>query len=169
MKRRSSGRGECRNTGTKDKVGRKFHNPIFRNSNFPILFLLLLSAAGPRSAVSGIKVENAYVRTAASGMTSAAYFKIANSSSEADTLYDVRAEFCEMAQLHKSFRKNGMVGMKQVDFVVVPAGSSVEFKPGGYHVMLMGLKNDLRIGSKLKIRLMFRHARVVEANAVVKE
>lgn len=134
-----------------------------------MLVLLLISASGLQYPVSGIKVESAYVRTAARGMTSAAYFEIVNSSSMPDTLYDAKADFCKMAQLHESFRESGMVGMKQVEFVVVPAKSSVEFKPGGYHVMLMNLKKDLKIGLKVKLELIFRHAGAVKVHAVVKE
>jgi hypothetical protein len=129
--------------------------------------------AGPVAGVSslhhGIKVENAYVRTAAEGMMSAAYFKLVNSSDMSDTLYDVRADFTDMAMLHETFRNNGMVGMKEVDFVVVPARDSIEFKPGRYHVMLMNVKEDLKVGTKVKLELLFRHGGTVKVNAVVKK
>jgi hypothetical protein len=114
-------------------------------------------------------VERAYVRTAAKGMTSAAYFKIVNNSDTADTLYDVKTDFTDMAMLHETFRDNGMVGMKEVDFVVVPARDSIEFKPGGYHVMLMDVKEDLKADSKVKLELLFRHGGTVKVNADVKE
>ncbi len=140
-----------------------------------MLMLLLVSsiafeapASGLLSTVSGIKIENGYVRPAAKGMMSAAYFKISNFSFEPDTLYAVRAEFAKMAQLHESFRKNGMVGMKEIGFVVIPAKGSVVFKPGGYHVMLMDVKEDLKTGIKVKFSLVFKHAGEVEVIAPVK-
>lgn len=93
---------------------------------YSILVLAFTGVSGPQN---GIKVENAFVRTAAKGMTSAAYFKIVNSADISDTLYDVEADFTDMAMIHETFRKNGMVGMKQVDFVIIPARDSIEFKP----------------------------------------
>ncbi len=140
---------------------------------FVLLSFLLLPVSGlpyPLSgAEHGIKVENAYVRTAAQGMMSAGYFKIANSSDGPDTLYNVKASFAEMAQLHETYRKDGLVGMKQVKFVVVPAKSSVEFSPGGYHVMLMNVKENLKVGKKVKFELFFKRAGTVRVNAVVKD
>lgn len=105
----------------------------------------------------------------AEGMMSAAYFKIVNSSDMSDTLYDVRADFTDMAMLHETFRNNGMVGMKEVDFVVVPAHDSIEFKPGGYHVMLMDVKEDLKVGTKVKFELFFKKSGTIEVSAPVKK
>lgn len=139
-----------------------------KGSLISILGALLLTAFGLQHPVPGIKVENTYVRTAAQGMESAAYFKISNASSVADTLYDVKASFAEMAMLHESFRKNGMVGMKEVEHVVVPAESSVVFKPGGYHVMLMNVKQDLKTGMKVHLQLIFRRGGKIEVDAPVK-
>ena len=130
--------------------------------------LLSIVATGYWPSASGIEFENVYVRVAAKGMTSAAYFKISNSSQIADTLFGVKADFADMAHLHQSFRKNGMVGMKPVEFIIVPAKSSVVFKPGGYHVMLMNLKQDLKTGMKVKFILIFKHAGEVELSAPVK-
>jgi hypothetical protein len=114
-------------------------------------------------------VEKAYVRTAAKGMTSAAYFKTVNNSDTADTLYDVKADFTDMAMLHETFRDNGMVGMKEVDFVAVPARDSIEFKPGGYHVMLMNVKEALKTGMNVELELLFKHGGTIKVDAIVKE
>jgi len=132
-------------------------------------FTFQISASGHRRQVSGIMVEKAYVRTAAKGMTSAAYFKTVNNSDTADTLYDVKADFTDMAMLHETFRDNGMVGMKEVDFVAVPARDSIEFKPGGYHVMLMNVKEALKTGMNVELELLFKHGGTIKVDAIVKE
>jgi copper(I)-binding protein len=127
-----------------------------------------IAAYGLQHPAPSLKIENAYVRVAAQGMMSAAYFKISNSSDIPDTLYGVKADFAEMAQLHRSFRKNGMVGMNEVKLVVIPAKSSVVFKPGGYHVMLMNVKQDLKTGMRVRFRLMFKHSGQIEVESPVK-
>ena len=116
----------------------------------------------------GLAIKNASVGVAAKGMSSAAFFRIVNNSAEADTLYGVKAEFAEMAQLHESFRKDGMVGMRPVKFVAIPAKSSFYFKHGGYHVMLMNVKEDLRAGTTVKLELLFRRAGAITVEAEVK-
>ena len=73
-----------------------------------------------------------------------------------------------MAQIHETYHENGLVGMRHVDYVVVPAKSGIEFKPGGYHVMLMNVKKDLKVGMKVEFELMFKHSGTVKVKAVVK-
>ncbi len=128
-----------------------------------ISMLMFLSGNQP-----GLAVKNASVGVAAKGMSSAAFFRIVNNSGEADTLYGVKAEFAEMAQLHESFRKDGMVGMRPVKFVAIPARSSFYFKHGGYHVMLMNVKEDLKAGTSVKLELLFKRAGVITVEATVK-
>ncbi|HQT92881.1 MAG TPA: copper chaperone PCu(A)C [Candidatus Kryptobacter bacterium] len=128
-----------------------------------ISMLMFLSGNQP-----GLAIKNASVGVAAKGMSSAAFFRIVNNSGAADTLYGVKAEFAEMAQLHESFRKDGMVGMRPVKFVVIPAKSSFYFKHGGYHVMLMNVKENLKPGCKVKLELLFRRAGVITVEATVK-
>lgn len=125
--------------------------------------LMFLSGNQP-----GLAIRNATVGVAAQGMSSAAFFRIVNNSEEADTLYGVRAGFAEMAQLHESFRKDGMVGMRPVKFVVIPAKSSFYFKHGGYHIMLMNVIEDLKSGDKVKLELLFKRAGVITVEAAVK-
>ncbi len=117
----------------------------------------------------GIEIDSANVGVAAKGMSSAAFFKIVNNSDEADTLYGVRADFAEMTQLHESYRKDGMVGMRPIKFIVVRAKSSFYFKHGGYHVMLMNVKENLEAGMNVRLELFFRRAGAVTVEAIVKE
>ncbi len=158
--------------GEKIRPARKVLRGCFIDSRFrylvlPLLFLLFNS--GFHHGPAEIKIAKAYVRVAAKGMTTAAYMEITNSSAVPDTLYGVKANFAEMAQIHKSFQKNGMVGMKPVNFVLIPGKSSVEFKPGYYHIMLMNVRGDLTIGKKVKFELLFRHGGTIEVVASVKE
>jgi hypothetical protein len=63
----------------------------------------------------------------------------------------------------------GMMSMKQVDAVPVPAGETVELKPGGYHVMLIGLTKDLSAGDTLDVTLTFEPGGTVDVSAEVRE
>lgn len=59
--------------------------------------------------------------------------------------------------------------MKQVDSIAVPADGSVELRPGGYHVMLIGLKQQIEAGQKVELTLSFERAGKVKVVAVAKD
>ena len=72
-----------------------------------------------------------------------------------------------MAQVHLTeVDASGVSSMHEVDAVEIPAGGSVEFKTGGYHVMLMGLK--LNVGSTAHFTLYFKNAGAVVVDAPIK-
>jgi len=73
-----------------------------------------------------------------------------------------------MVQMHETFSKNGMMGMRQVKAIPIKSKSTLEFKPGGYHVMVMNLKKDLKKGSLAEFTLHFKYAGDVTVKAPVK-
>ncbi len=59
--------------------------------------------------------------------------------------------------------------MSPVEAIDVPANGQVELKPGGYHIMLIGLKQDMKVGDKIKLTLTFEKAGNVIVEAGVME
>ena len=62
-----------------------------------------------------------------------------------------------------------MMGMRKIDSLEIPAGGSVELKPGGYHIMLIDLTRELKAGDKFDITLKFANAGDVKVTAEVRE
>ena len=69
--------------------------------------------------------------------------------------------------MHTHTMKDGMMMMHQLDSIEVPAGGTLEFKPGGNHIMLIGLKHPLLEGEHFPLTLTFKHAGNVELNVEV--
>ena len=132
-----------------------------------ILILSLLTVLNFNSPK--LKVENAWLRPAAKGMNSAMYFKIVNNSSKPDTLYKAASSTAELVQIHETFKKNGLMGMREVKFIVIKPHSTLTFKPGGYHVMFIKLKKDFKVKSKEEAELYFKNAGEIKVKAVVKK
>ena len=65
--------------------------------------------------------------------------------------------------------EEGTMSMHPQDEVVVPARSQVEFKPGGLHVMLIGLQRDLQVGDRFALKLKFRQAGEISVDVEVKQ
>ncbi len=85
-----------------------------------------------------------------------------------DTLYKVTSGAAELVQIHETFMKNGLMGMRQIKYVAVPARSSIIFKPGGYHVMFIKLKKDLKVKKRESAVLYFKSGLKIRVHPVVK-
>lgn len=131
-----------------------------------ILTAALFLAAAPALAAP-ITVEKAWVRPAAKGLpTSAAYFIVRNSG-PADSLQAVSTP-AGRASLHMSMAHDGMMMMHAMTAVPVPAKGAMTFAPGGYHVMIEGLKAPLVAGQKTPLTLSFTNAGRVTVQAEVR-
>ncbi|MDI3903604.1 copper chaperone PCu(A)C [Pseudomonas aeruginosa] len=97
----------------------------------------------------------------------AAYFVVQNHGKENDTLLGVDTPRAASAEVHEHVHKNGMMSMQKVDSVDVAPGKDLRFAPGGYHLMLMGLKQPLVAGERFPLTLHFRKAGDVPVEIVV--
>lgn len=115
----------------------------------------LATLAGP--ALAATKVENAWARGTVQGQSSSGAF-MQITSSDSGRLVSVASPWASMAEVHEMKMDNGVMKMNAVPFVELPAGKTVELKPGGYHVMLMGLKQQLKGGELLPLVLTIEGA-----------
>jgi periplasmic copper chaperone A len=103
-----------------------------------------------------------------SGSNSAAYLVIQNNSSQPDRLLNAYSELALSTEIHVSEDNNGVMSMRPVDGVDVPARGKVELKPGSYHIMLVNISRDLIPGEILKLTLEFQSAGKIEVQADVR-
>ncbi|NJP04288.1 MAG: copper chaperone PCu(A)C [Chloroflexaceae bacterium] len=103
-----------------------------------------------------------------SGLTiSAAYMTLVNESNRADALLAATTDVAETVELHQTVVENDIMQMRQVDSIPLPAGSTVELKPGDYHLMLVNLKHDLKEGEMVTITLTLQDAGTITVTAPV--
>jgi len=115
----------------------------------------------------GITVTGAWARpTIAKMRISAAYFQAAITDGE-DRLIAVKTPAAEKAEFHQHIMENGVAKMRPVDSVAVTPGQPAVFKPGGYHVMIMGLKGPLNEGDTFPLTLTFEKAGDVAVDVMV--
>ncbi len=104
------------------------------------------------------------------GATSAGYMTIRSSSAEPDFLIAAAvADLAEAVELHTATTENGVMKMRQVERIEIPAQGGVELKPGSFHIMLIGLKRDLKPDETVRLTLMFERSGTVEVSAVVRK
>ncbi len=129
----------------------------------------LLPAATPAlEGQSGeITVLQAWARATPPGTNvGGAYFTIVNVG-DADTLMGVESLVSPRAGVHSMSMKGGMMQMRSLTSVELPAHSRVLFSPAGLHVMLFDLQKPLRQGERLQLTLLFRRAGRVKVEALI--
>lgn len=126
----------------------------------------LLGACG---AKEGIEVSDAWARTSTQGMNGAVYFVIENHNAETDELIGAASGVAEAVEVHESRMEGDMMMMNRVESVALEPAAKVEFKPGGYHVMLIGLKQDLNAGDEIEVTLQFRDSPNILVKAKIME
>lgn len=115
-------------------------------------------------------IRDAWARaaTTSDGM-SAVYLVIENTGDQPDRLLHAHCEVASTVELHESKMENGMMRMQPVSGVDIPAHSTVELRPGGLHIMLIGLTHDLVPGDELEVELHFERAGHVPVRAIVNQ
>jgi copper(I)-binding protein len=86
---------------------------------------------------------------------SAVYFHIRNDGRAEDRLVGASSQVADRAEIHESKIVNDMMVMEEQDGLDIPAGSFVELKPAGLHVMLLGLRRPLLVGEEFELLLEF--------------
>lgn len=104
-----------------------------------------------------LKVFDVWARTTVPGASvSAAYMHI--KSAKPMKLVKAESPVAGMTEIHQMSMKDGVMNMSAVDAVEIPAGKLVDLKPGGLHVMLMQLKQPIKKGEEVPLKLTFEDA-----------
>ena len=108
---------------------------------------------------TSLSIEGAFARaTIGSGKTGAAYLTSHNPTDHPDRLIGATVTIAEKVSLHTHLHQDGVMKMRPLKAVEIPAKGMVVFEPGGDHLMLMGLKAPLRLGKSFPFILVFEKA-----------
>jgi copper(I)-binding protein len=119
-----------------------------------LLAVLALSAA---QASAQVDISQPWVRaTVAQQKATGAFFQL---KAKADSrLVEVRSSVAGLVEVHEMAMEGDVMKMRAVPSLALPAGKTVELKPGGYHVMLMNLKAPIKAGDSVPLTLIFEGA-----------
>lgn len=118
--------------------------------------------------LGSIVVERPWAR-ATPAKVGGAYLTIHNRGRAPDRLVKVASPAAEKAEIHETRVEGGMASMHAVETIEVKPGAKVELRPGGLHLMLMGLARPLKEGERLKLVLTFEKAGTIEVEAPVEK
>lgn len=138
---------------------------------FLVFFVLALLSAcaseAPAVSRNGIEIYNPRVMAGKAGEVTGGFMSIENTRSEADKLLGAACGAAAMTQAHETTMDDGVMRMREVEVIEIPAGGRVELKQGGYHIMLMDLKQDVIAGETAECTLTFERAGEVALSLMV--
>ena len=130
--------------------------------------LLLLAMTGVASAASPqVTVQDAWFRALPAGLPAGGYFIIRNQGSTDLAIIGATSGACGMLMVHQSTNKGGMSGMGMLDRVALPAGGSVTFSPGGFHLMCD--RPSMNAGDKVPVVLKLSDGTSVAVTFTVRD
>ncbi len=134
-------------------------------------FLATVLIAMPIAAFaeqSTIQIDHVWSRAAMAEHQGAVYLTITDTGTP-DTLTGVTTPIAAEAALHESFNDHGVMKMRPVGPMPIEPGKPLTLAPGGYHIMLMGLKQALKPGDSFPVTLTFAKAGQITATASVQK
>jgi periplasmic copper chaperone A len=129
----------------------------------PILFVIAMlasaAAAGSDVKSGAIQISNIWSReTPPTAQVGGGFMTLTNTGKSDDALLAVRSEISKSVELHTHSMDGGVMKMREVPRIDVPAGGKAELKPGGFHIMFIDLKTPLVAGQKISATLVFEKA-----------
>ncbi len=127
------------------------------------------SGAWAGNAAEAVQIESPYVRAVPPGTpTSGGFMVFKNNDSVAHAVVAGSSSASEHLELHTHVMEGGMMKMRPVEKIEIPAGGETVLKPGGLHVMFIDLKSALKVGDEVGFTLVFEDGSETTVTAPVK-
>jgi len=160
---------------------------------FGLLIAILVSACSPNGAAnandtketsttdasntdknnverSAIQVSEPYARAVPPNTpASAVFLTLTNHSDMEQQLVSASSDVANVVELHTHVKKDGMMQMRKIEAISIPANGSTTLKPGGLHIMLIGLKQALEIDRMIPVTLTFKDGSEQALNVPVRK
>jgi len=117
--------------------------------------LALTAALLSSSVLADVIVEAPYARAVPPGQPNSAAFMTLNNGDKAVSLVSGSSSAAKVVELHTHTHKDGVMSMRKIDKIDLPANGEVSLEPGGLHVMLIGLKEQLKADQQIDLTLNF--------------
>jgi copper(I)-binding protein len=103
-----------------------------------------------------VDIANVWLRESIPGSENGAgYFTITNQQADSIRLVGATTDAARAVEVHEHVMRDGMMRMRRVPVLEIAADTTIEFKPGSYHLMMFGLKKPLAIGDQVEFTLNF--------------
>lgn len=137
-------------------------------ARFFLCSLLTVAALAVAAEAASVSVTNSWFRALPGKLPAAGYFTLSNSGRTPVALTGAQSPGCGMLMLHMTHNMGGMMHMMEVEKVEVPAGGSVAFATGGYHLMCTDPTPQMTPGASVPVTLRFSDGSQLGVNFAVR-
>ena len=135
-----------------------------------LLFVTISLLISNSASASPLKIDNAYVRaTPPHAKNSAAFMMINNSGTQEIKLIAASSDIAARVELHNHLMQDGLMKMRQVEQISIKAENKTELQPGSYHIMFFELKQPLKDGESVALKLYFDNGEEITIDAPIKK
>ena len=120
--------------------------------------VLSASSFAQDAKIGSITVAHPWARATPGAVKNSAAFMVFDNTGTADKLISVTGDVAKEIQIHSMITEAGVMKMREIKSLDIPANGKAELKPGGFHVMLIGLKDGLKEGATFPLKLKFEKA-----------
>jgi len=139
-----------------------------KNPGFAVLLATFTSLALPALAQTPtVQVDHAWARATSASQKVGGVFMTLTDTATPDHLLSASSPIADEVQVHETIDDEGVMKMRPVPALALPTGMAVTLKPGGYHIMAIGLKQQLTPGSSFPVTLNFEKSAPVTVNVMV--
>ncbi len=138
------------------------------NKTIILAACIAAALAAPPALAATVTISDAWIRALPGKLPDGGYFTMHNGSAKTVTLTAADSPACGMLMLHKTDEMGGMAGMSDVASIDVPAGSTLTFAPGGYHLMCMEPSATLKPGARTQVTLHFSDGTAITSTFAVR-
>jgi copper(I)-binding protein len=133
------------------------HRPLFA---LALAGILVATAAAAQDFQRGaLKIDQLWARPTVAGQSAGGGFlSVQNSGSKPDRLLGGSSPAAAAVEVHEMRMDGDVMRMREIKALELPAGMRVTLAPGGFHLMLVGLKAPLKVGDKVPVKLRFETA-----------
>lgn len=126
------------------------------------------TAAAQNYQLKDLVIDHPYARATPPGArVGGAYLTIENKGASADKLVDASSPAAKVVEIHEMAMDAGVMKMRAVRGIEIKPGAKAELTPGGYHIMLIDLKQQLKSGDKIPLTLVFEKSGKVDVTVAV--
>jgi copper(I)-binding protein len=129
---------------------------------------LVFTVAAHATEAEHIRASQAWIRLLPGDLPAGAYVTLENTGDRAASLHGASTASYGSVMLHKSSAEGGVSRMSMVDELAIPAHGKAELSPGGYHLMLMKAVSPVKVGDRVKVRLVFGDGSTMDADFVAR-
>ncbi len=122
------------------------------------LAIIALPVAAHDYTAGDITIGHPWTRAAGAGGTGAGFLKLTNTGTQPDRLLSATSPVAPVVELHSMVRDGDVMRMRPVQDITIAPGQTVELRPGGFHIMMVGLTSAMKQGSRVPLILRFERA-----------